>query len=263
MAARRTAVRRGSTRKGKGQKTKTKSKKTLGKAAALPGQLWSLWLLHVLKEGSCWLYVALLLTHVLCLRITECLRLQSRDFSFKTNSVLVGPLKKQAAVRKPLLPEVKQVLKFLKEKGITRKRTTRKGARGEVTWIDRWRWPDQGQLFPTSRDDSYGTCRSKDTACKAVSRLRKTFHEPVESSIRTHSGRHRMVNDLKSAGIPDEVGMAFARIKDRKTYEGYGKFSEDQKHTVIKKNKALRDTVASLFPKGHGVIAKASKRGRN
>ena len=57
-------------RPGRPRKKKS-SKKRLGKATPLPGDLWCQWLQHVLDNGQTWRYVALLLSHLLCLRITK------------------------------------------------------------------------------------------------------------------------------------------------------------------------------------------------
>ena len=60
---------------------KTKKKAELGKASSLPGKLWGAWLDHVLAHGSMpWLWVALVLSHCFCLRITEVMKLRKRDF---------------------------------------------------------------------------------------------------------------------------------------------------------------------------------------
>ena len=72
------------------------------------------------------------------------------------------------------------------------------------------------------RSDSADIHRNKDTACKAVSRLRATFepgpgHYINTGLIRTHSGRHRMINDCKHAGLADDISMHFARITDKRT----------------------------------------------
>ena len=137
----------------RGPKPKKKKGKKLGKAATLPGRLWNSWVQHVLTKGRCWLYVALVLSHILCLRITECLLLRAEDFSFEASTVNVGPLKRQEATQKPMLPEIKAMLRKFKQKGVTKRRTENKGSRGKVTWWDRWRWPEEGLLFPADRMD--------------------------------------------------------------------------------------------------------------
>ena len=127
----------------------------LGKAAAMPGPLWNLWLVHVLREGPTWLHVALMLTHMLCLRITEVLRLRARDFNFKTQCVFIAPLKRGTAAWKHLLKPALAKLRLLKAHGVNRKRSRSKGMWGRVTFQDKWvfpREPDQ-LLFPALRAD--------------------------------------------------------------------------------------------------------------
>ena len=196
----------------------------LGKASALPGDLWGRWLSHVLKSGPTWLYVALLLSHLLCLRITEVLRLQGQDFDLKNGACKVKPLKRRGAMTKHVLTSVRPMLQKLKSKGIRRKRAQKRGVLGVVKYTDSWKWPSQGKdyLFPSDRSDAGDVHRNKDTACKAVSRLRESFNAGRgkflnNKLIRTHSGRHRMINDCKSAELADDVAMHFARIVDKRT----------------------------------------------
>ena len=191
----------------------------------MPGPLWNLWLAHVLREGPTWLHVALMLTHMLCLRITEVLRLRARDFNFKTQCVFIAPLKRGTAAWKHLLKPALAKLRLLKAHGVNRKRSRSKGMWGRVTFQDKWvfpREPDQ-LLFPALRADCNTKHINKDTACKAVSRLRATFSIPpkvsvaiVTQNIRTHSGRHRMVNDMKRCDVAEATAMQYARIVDRR-----------------------------------------------
>ena len=142
------------TKKSKTSPKKKTTKKRLGKAVTLPGPLWGIWLAHVVAHGTCWLYVALLLTHTLCLRISEALHLRAEDFSFKAKSVFIGPLKGQAGVRKPMIPEIQKTLIRLQRNGVKRKRSKQQGARGCVQFTDKWRWPTTGFLFPSERSDA-------------------------------------------------------------------------------------------------------------
>ena len=89
---------------------KARPKSRRGKASCMPGQLWPMWLAHVHKKGTCWLHACLVLTHVLCLRVTEALRLRASDFNWKNRTVWIAPLKGQCAVRKPLLSALLPVL---------------------------------------------------------------------------------------------------------------------------------------------------------
>lgn len=215
-------------RRGPGRPPKRKAPKyRLGKASSLPGDLWFRWLGHVLKVGPTWLYVALLLSHLLCLRITEVLRLQGKDFDLRNGACQVKPLKRRSAMTKHVLTSIRPMLQNLKSKGVKRKRTKAQGARGKIHFQDVWKWPTEGKnfLFPSDRADAWDSHRNKDTACKAVSRLRASFNPGAgqclnTALIRTHSGRHRMINDCKSSGLPDDVAMHFARIVDKRTHVG-------------------------------------------
>ena len=91
--------------------------------------------------------MALILTHILCLHISEFLKLRAEDFLFKASTVYIGPLKRQEAMRKPMLPEIKAMLLKFKQTGATKRRTEDKGSRGKATWWDKWRWPAEGLLF--------------------------------------------------------------------------------------------------------------------
>ena len=70
----------------------------LGQANLLAGPLWKAWLKHVKEQGSCWLHVAILLTHAFCLRITEACKLTSGDIDLRRGFVRVKPLKRQPEV---------------------------------------------------------------------------------------------------------------------------------------------------------------------
>lgn len=231
----------------RGPKPKKKKTQKLGKAATLPGQLWVLWLKHVLAHGRAWLYMALVMSHLLCLRITECLRLTAEDFSFRAGTVYIAPMKRQDAVRKPMLPEVKALLQNFKKKGVKRKRTEENGSRGKVTWIDTWTWPKEGLLFPADRWDCCTEGKNKDTVCKAIARLRKSFEHPTDRPIRSHSGRQTMVNTLKATGLPDAICMFYARINDKQTFAGYGAFTATQASEFLKKSKPLRNFLAEMY----------------
>ena len=202
---------------------KQKARK-LGKANPLPGKLWVAWLNHVLASGPSWLYVALFLTHACCLRISEVLRLKMCHIDTKHGHVWVGPLKRGNAMYKKIMPPLLKKVKDLKAKGVKRKRSKNAGARGVTRVDDIWAWPKKPRqfLFPSKRVDAVESCMVKNTVCKAVTRLRKTFRPPAGSclevdSIRSHSGRHRFINDCKSSGLADSVVMSFARISDQRT----------------------------------------------
>ena len=237
-------------KRGRPRKRKTPTYR-LGKASSLPGELWGLWLKHVWKLGPSWLWVALFLSHCLCLRITEVLKLKAEDFQWKQKSVKIAPLKRQVTVHKHVLSTVAPFLRALRSKGCKRKRIQKKGARGTVVWTDEWSWPTAGRLFPSTRSDAHDTHRNKDTVCKRISALRKTFDPPHhlivdQTKIRSHSGRHRMINDRKVAKGTDEVAMTVARSSDRRTFMGYGELTDEQAGRSLEDNKELLQAVKQL-----------------
>ena len=226
----------------------------LGQASSLPGPLWAEWLSHIKKHAPTWLWVATFLCHAFCCRITEVLRLRAQDISIKDKIVHVASLKRAEAVDKRLLGALLPKIVSLKDKGVRRKRQRKAGARGLVRYTDAWVWPEKksGYLFPSDRQDARESHRTKDTACKAVSRLRQTFSprckdQPITKKIRTHSARHRMVNDLKAANIPDDVAMRMARIKDHRTYSKYGQLSDQQVGKVLDDSAKLRKTLQDIY----------------
>ena len=230
---------------------------SLGKASSLPGPLWGCWIGHVLASGPTSLWVALVLSRCLCLRITEVLRLRKRDFQWTGKRVHIGALKNQAAVNKSLLGAFLPFLKSLRDNAKSRKRSRNMGVRGQVSFRDCWTWPenDDDFLFPANRADAKDSHRVKDTACKAVARLRKTFKPPksafVEAEkIRTHSGRHRMINDLKESNISQQVAMKFARISDVRTFLGYGELTEEQVGRALEHNGNLRAKLQKVYAPG-------------
>ena len=138
---------------------------------------------------------------------------------------------------------------------MSRTRTKHAGARGFEKLKDDWKWPkDHGDyLFPSSWSP---ICpRNKDVISHAIVKSRKTFQTTPDQglvhpeTIRSHSGRHRMVNDMKNAGVSMEVGMAFSLIKDKKTYLNYGRLVEDQVGAALENNPVLRKTLKSLYGK--------------
>lgn len=85
-----------------------------------------------------------------------------------------------------------------------------------VRYVDHWKWPQPGgYLFPSART---GSCMKKDAVCHSIVKARKSFEGDIDdpTKVRSHSGRHRMINDLKTSSVPPDAGMMFARIRDKK-----------------------------------------------
>ena len=145
--------------------------KARGAADPLLNGAWAEWRSHVLAHGPTWLYVLIVMQHLLCCRVTEILRLRFKDIDWDSKQILVGALKKRGAVKKPICA---QLLRFLEEwkraYGITIQRTRHLGNRGVQTFADEWVWPEGASatfMFPAARSDSRFEYRNK--ACKSKS----------------------------------------------------------------------------------------------
>ena len=239
-----------------GKQRKSRSNKQgrkLGQAATLPGKLWTEWLKHCMANARSWLYALLLICHLLCLRVSEGLALSASDFDFKSCSVLIKPLKRQPALRKPLLAEMKSILLQLKQNGVSKRRSQFRGSQGKITFRDTWTWPRSGALFPSERPDAKSDIRNKNTVAKTISRLRGSFTLATEGVVRSHSARHSMINALRMNGVPDDISMYYARISDKKVFSKYGQVTSLQASSLLKAQKSFRGAVAaqyqSLLPK--------------
>ena len=97
------------------------------------------------------------------------------------------------------------------------------GMWGMQSFQDSWHFPTQPHpfLFPSLRAHATSQRLTKDTVCRAIARVRENFGPPKnvqafqKQGVRSHSGRHRMVSDMKRCEVPDITAMHFARIVDR------------------------------------------------
>jgi hypothetical protein len=92
----------------------------------------------------------------------------------------------------------------------------------------------------------------QDTAAAAIRRARKNFVPPdvtavKVSQIRSHSARHRCINDMKSQNVPQEVGKTFARIASTKVWANYGKLTEEQAAKSWGQNVKLQELWQSIW----------------
>ena len=202
--------------------SRRKSSTPRGKAAAMGPELWQHWVRHV-RRHSPWLAACITLTYALALRITESLGLKAGDFDFRNHTVRIAGLKGAATVKKPMLKSIRPLLTGLRKHGLSTIRVRHCGARGEVRKKETWVFPQENHrfLFPSRRSDAKLARRSKDSVCKSLSRLRKSFNPPKKllgsvdlDSIRSHSGRQSWINACKMSQVPDHIGMEFARIRD-------------------------------------------------
>ena len=222
-------------------------------ACTLEGGLWIAWCQHLLRESTTWVYVLTILCHMFCLRVTEGLRLKASDFNWKTRSVRVGPLKRAPEVHKKIMSAYLPLLRRLRQEGKSRRRNKSWGALGKRVFTDKWEWPcGQKYLFPNRTGKGH---RTKDIVCHTIAKVRKSFRPPAGCSlgdpslVRSHSARHRKINDMKASGASPEEGMTFARIKHKKTYDRYGKISQHQAGEALQRNKRLQKALKSLYSK--------------
>lgn len=219
----------------------------LGQADKLPGAAWQLWTHHVQATGPSWLFPVVCLGHLLCLRVTEILSLRGEDVDFEKGVVRVRPLKRQDATDKVLSEAAVTFLRKMKDDGVCVKRSKNTGLRGIQELNDVWTWPENPEhyLFPATRRDSQQERRTKDVVARAIRKARETFKVPhipevQPSRIRSHSGRHRCINDMKQHNVEREVGKKFARITDDGVYEKYGKLSAQQAGKKLRQNQELQ-----------------------
>ena len=154
----------------------------------------------------------------------------------------------QKKILKALLPQFQRLYRD----GVSVMRTQKAGARGEVTAPDRWQFKDD-RLFPSTRCDAQEPHINKDSAVKAIVRARHTFQAPPGceavdvASIRSHSGRHRFINDMKNASVDRRVGMTYGRIDEGPSYDGYGAVTHSQAGHVLDSNAALSLVFAKMY----------------
>ena len=154
-------------------------------------------------------------------------------------------------VNKRMLSSIFPVLSSLKKNGVTRKRKVQCGARGKQVIADTWKWPTtaHGLLFPSPRNPSKP--RGKDSVCHLICKIRKSFVCTDKTldikKVRSHSGRHRMVNDLKQSEASTDVAMGFARIRDKKTFDNYGRLHDHQVGHALESNRKLKKALKQTY----------------
>ena len=229
-------------------------RKALGQADKLPGAAWALWTHHVQAAGPSWLYPVVCLGHLLCLRVTEILSLSGKDFDLEKGVVKVRALKRQHATDKVLSEAAATFVRKLQEEGVSVSRVKNTGILGRQTSKDIWNWPEEPEdyLFPSTRRDSQQARRTKDTVARAIRNARQTFKVPhipevQPQRIRSHSGRHRCINDMKQHNVEREVGKKFARITDDGVYEKYGKLSAQQAGKKLRQNVELQSFWKQMY----------------
>ena len=129
--------------------------KRRGPADPLLGDAWKKWGQLIKEHGPMWLYAATIISHALCLRITETLKLTAESFDWYRRVVVVPPNKGQEETEKVLPWQAFNLFTdWWFNGGLQVTRTKRQGSRGLVEVTDAWKWPCTGLLFPSKRRDS-------------------------------------------------------------------------------------------------------------
>ena len=224
--------------------------KPLGKALALGGAQWNAWCEHLKKVGPTWLYVHQIFQELLTCRETEVLKLCGSDFDTVANTVTVGKLKRGEERKKVMLPQLKDFVTSIKEKGLNVSRKKWE-IQGEIARDDMFVWTD-GLLFPGRRKMTKHKPMNKKTVELAIRRARESFDcsglpAADKGRLRSHSARHHSIKKMRSSGVADEDGMFQARIKKPEVYMGYGKKDDSECRAALLGNEALLRATASEY----------------
>ena len=117
-----------------GGKAKASSKpsrgKARGKANALAGEDWEAYTDFLWKEPSAspQMYAIVVLTSMLCVRVTHACRLKGKDIDCKRLRVWIGPFKRAGGVWKPMSPKLRDFIR-LRKAGKLRKQMERNWGR--------------------------------------------------------------------------------------------------------------------------------------
>ena len=147
------------------EKVKNQKKKKRGQADSLVGGAWKAWVKHLERTGPTWLYIFVIMSHCLCARVTEVMRLTLASVDFEGGMIHIDSLKRQASIDKPMLKALlDQMATWKQNGGVTFTRTRKCGSRGLVTFQDHWSWPTESQpeFFPAVRKDCKVKSMNKD-----------------------------------------------------------------------------------------------------
>lgn len=189
----------------------------LGQPNPLNGNRWIDWLHHVRDHYGGKYFLALYLTQALCIRISQALQLQASHFDFKAQTVFIAAFKGHSAVKKPLVPSVRQALQTIKLKGV------------DSSEKQNFQWPKRGYLFPARRG-AKKPYMTRFVVAHTVAKARKSFlkkyahkYPDLETgkTIRSHSGRRHAITAYAESGLSPHIGMAYAQITSFRVYQKY------------------------------------------
>jgi len=118
--------------------------------------------------------------------------------------------------------------------------------RGPKTFQATWKWKT-GLLFPAERPTAKRKHLSTKSVESAIKRARSSLAPDAKNpdiaktdrieKIRSHSGKHRAVNDYKNAGIPTPAWQPVAEHKCRQTADAvYGKLNQAQAGQILRRS---------------------------
>ena len=144
------------------------------------------------------------------------------------------------------------LLRRLRQNGKKSSRRVQCGARPTTTVKDHWTWP-KGNKFLFPAPTKLGR-KTKDIVCHVLTKARATFVPPKNTSlvldvktIRSHSGRHRAINDLKRSCVDPESAMVYARTAHRRTYDAYGRMNQEQAAAALNGSKRLQSAFRGTY----------------
>ena len=200
------------------QKSKTQRRANArGQADPLRGPAWAKVAEHMKTHGgAAWLYPVWVFLRALVMREGQVVLLRGDDFAKDLSEVWACPFKcRRKGEYKPIPRVWRGMLEELRRNGHSMT-VTRRTKTFKATW--RWR---KGLLFPSEKQ----TAERKHIGTKAVEKAIRRAKGSLDPSdrdlnipkIRSHSGKHRAVNDFKTAMIPTPVWQPSAEIRCRRT----------------------------------------------
>jgi integrase len=198
----------------------------IGPAPALSERDWDDWTAFVLKEGTCRMYVLIMLTGMFALRCGEACMLCTEDIRLDDDPPHLvvkaerGRGKSPGTV--PIMQAQAELLKMWMAQGVEqvrRRKTNQHSGQKEV--VDFFEFPETGRIF-ASRGMYKGVKTQQQhlgyhAVWAAVSKLSAMYakqndhHSRVWEGIRSHSGRATKITLLMGEGISLACSMRYAR----------------------------------------------------
>ena len=202
--------------------------KKLGRAHAMPGQLWKEWIKYLKSNAELKYYIIVFLIEAMCVRVTQVCQLKAEHIDLKKKKIWLDKFKRHPAVWKPMLPRTVKAIADWRKAG--------------------WKLPQKGYIFPAS-GRGIGKPITKDIVARHIRTHRKEFVKKFQKkfpevlngqNIRSHSGRRHAISSFAGAGVSEQFGMAWAQIESRTVYSSYVDLKPDQVYpTIVKLDRKL------------------------